>query len=237
MEATTDFQEATKLHIHDISSIHVDTNAINTVPESIARETCILPVSLGEDSLHILHPVETDPSVAIDKLEFILNRTITFDTCDRHAIEAAISHHYQSQTQEKEERALPASLPPIEADSEFSFLDLIGTRTFRTSASISFHLGHKSDHIQYSDGSRHFFGKNRVFNVVGWLDVHYPCEGFHKLQIRCSLPDSYVRYESMRDLVFQLCEILCLPVHTPYKIHLQAHGLGTSMEDPQGGFV
>jgi hypothetical protein len=128
-------------------------------------------------------------------------------------------------------------LPALDVEAEYTFFDLIGKIEFNTSASISFRLGKKSDYIKYADGSQSYCGKDGVFIVLGWLDVHYPCVGFHKLQVRCSLPGDHVSYELMRDLIFQLCAVLALPVNTPYKINQQAHGSARSMANPQEGFA
>jgi len=61
--------------------------------------------------------------------------------------------------------------------SEFAVLDLVAALEFRTGSSLSFLLGTKS-------GSA-----GRVFTIIGWLDVHHPCEGFHRLHLRVGLPD------------------------------------------------
>ncbi len=56
-----------------------------------------------------------------------------------------------------------------------------------------------------------------VFVVLGWLDAHHPCDGFHLLQLRVGLPDRYVCWESMRDLVPQVkARQLVLPPDEPY---------------------
>jgi hypothetical protein len=73
--------------------------------------------------------------------------------------------------------------------------------------------------------------------VFGWLDIHHPCEGFHKLQLRVGLPDRFVSWESMRDIVKDVRAAVGLPADEPYRIYLAGLSKQTSMEEPQSGFV
>lgn len=75
--------------ILDISNLN-SPDAIAAVPESVARESCILPVRFAGQYLHVIIPVDADVSLTIDKLEFILNRKFTADTADRDAIANAL---------------------------------------------------------------------------------------------------------------------------------------------------
>lgn len=224
-------------HIHDLSTVTITPEALDEIPESVARESCILPVSVSQASLHVILPVDVDQSDVVTKLRFILNRPITFDTADRAAIVAVLDKYYPTSKELAEGVVLPETLPPFEAQSEVAFLDFVGQVKFSTASSISFYLGKKSSYLEFSNGVRHRMGKDRVFIVVGWLDVHYPCNGFHKLQVRCCLPGDYVAFEPMRDLIRQVCQALGLPEKVPYRIHLGAAGMSTSMEDPPEGFV
>lgn len=212
-------------HIHDISAIHVDIGALDSVPEAVVRESCILPVTLGESSLHIIHPADIDASPTIAKLQFILNRNITVDTCDYLAIATAIDQHYPrpGAIDTATDIDLPDSIPQYEHGSEFLFLNLTGRFQHQTTGSVSFDLGRWS-HTRF------------VFSVVGWLDAHFPCTGFHKLFVRCSLPDEYIGFESMRDLIPSVISALELPDSVSYKIDLASSVSATSMEHPQQGF-
>jgi hypothetical protein len=119
---------------------------------------------------------------------------------------------------------------------EFPLLDLIAQFRFKSSTSLSFDLGTKSDILQLPDMEEplRFPG---IFNVIGWLDVHHPCEGFHRIQLRVGLPDSYVTWESMRDLVPQVLVALGLPADESYQVYLAGLSKATSIEWPQSGFV
>jgi hypothetical protein len=190
-------------HIEDIVAIEIELAALDAVPESVARELCILPVAVGESTLHVIVPVNADIPLTLDKLRFILNRSVTAATGDRAAIEAAINRHFPTPSQAAEKVILPEAMAVIDPATDFPFLDWIGRLGFSTASSVSFQLGRLSDTVDLSDGTRHYIGAGRVFYGVGWLDAHYPCNGFHKLQIRCSLPGDYITFESMRDLVPQ----------------------------------
>lgn len=224
-------------HVLDISTVEINPEALDLVPESIAREMCILPTKIGDSYLHVIHPVDADATSMIGKLQFILNREIGFDTADRRAIVAAIDRYYPTPRQAAEKVTLPEALPTLDKDTDYAFMDLIGRLAFSTAASVSFDLGQECDYIEYADGSRKCVGDLRVFEIVGWLDAHYPCKGFHKLFVRCSLPGHYVGFEAMRDMISAICAVLRLPATVPYKIRMQAGSSGASMENPQEGFI
>jgi len=224
-------------HIDDLAVVEIETAALNALPESVARESCVLPVSIGDGTIHVIHAVDGDAGYTIEKLEFILNRSVTVDTASRHAIHAALDHHYPTPQEDAEELNLPEALPTIDYHAEYKILNLVGQVAFATTASVSFDLGQKSGSIHYFDGTTDYVGEDGVLNVVGWVDVHYPCQGFHKLLIRCSLPGNDSAFESMRDMVVNVCDLFDLPSNVPYKIHLQTAGVETSMEHPQQGFV
>ena len=121
---------------------------------------------------------------------------------------------------------------------EFSVLDLVAVFQFKTASSVSFHLGTKGDTLQLPGMDEAWvLGAGRVFSIIGWLDAHHPCEGLHRLQLRVGLPDRYVCWESMRDLVPQVKAALGLPADEPYHISLVGLSQQTSTEEPQSGFV
>jgi hypothetical protein len=121
---------------------------------------------------------------------------------------------------------------------EFPILDLVAQFRFRSPFSLSFELvklvGRDSPRLpEMGDEPWEFLlagGPLRV--VIGWLDVHHPCEGHHRLQLRVGLPDRYVFWESMRDLVPQVKAALGLPADEPYHVLLAGLSQQTSTEDP-----
>jgi hypothetical protein len=62
-----------------------------------------------------------------------------------------------------------------------------------------------------------------------------PCEVHHRLQLRVGMPDRYVSWESMRDLVPQVKDALGVPPDEPYL--LAGLSQQTSTEEPQFEFV
>jgi hypothetical protein len=121
---------------------------------------------------------------------------------------------------------------------EFAVLDLVAELQFKTASSLSFQLGVKGNMLQLPDMEEPWvLGPGGVFTVIGWLDVHHPCEGFHRLQLRVGLPDRYACWESMRDLVPQVKAALGLPADESYHVDMAGLLKQTSMEEPQSGFV
>jgi len=115
---------------------------------------------------------------------------------------------------------------------------LVARFRIRTASSVSFDLGTKGDtlHLPGRRGPR-VVGPGRVFDIVGWLDAHHPCEGFHRLLLRIGLPEPYVCWESMRDLVPQVKAALGLPAADSYRVSLVSLSRMTSTEEPQYGAV
>jgi hypothetical protein len=223
-------------HLFDISKVEPNPAALDIFPKSLLRECSVLPVSISDGGMHVILPPDNRLIQSIDRLRFVMNRSVTYDTAEESQITEAITRHYpRPQTEPTVDANLPDALPAIDEQGEFEFLDLIGTVTYKTIASVSFDLGQKSNVLELSDGTQTFY--DDVFNVIGWLDAHFPCQGFHKLVIRCSLPPDYVSFESMRDLIPFVTQALRLPSEVSYKIHMESGSHATSMEHPQQGFV
>jgi hypothetical protein len=126
----------------------------------------------------------------------------------------------------------------------FPVLDLIAQFEFKSASSLSFHLGTHAGpgsprlpEMTVDESLERLLQTSSVFFVIGWLDVHHPCEGPHRLQLRVGLPDRYVGWESMRDLVPQVLAALGLPADESYHVHLSGLSRQTSTEWPQSGFV
>jgi len=121
---------------------------------------------------------------------------------------------------------------------EFAVLDLVAEFQFKTASSLSFNLGTRGTTLQLPDMEKPWvLAPGRVFTVIGWLDVHHPCEGLHRLQLRIGLPDRYACWESMRDLVPQVKAALGVPADESYHVYMTGLSIQTSMEEPQSGFV
>jgi len=102
-------------------------------------------------------------------------------------------------------------------EDEFPVLDLIGRYAFKTRASISFHLGKYSEELVLGDGSTlsvpHFI-------VLGWIDVHHPCDHHIKTQLLCSLPAGYNAREKQKAIVETLLAALGIPADETYEAKL-----------------
>jgi len=126
---------------------------------------------------------------------------------------------------------------------QFPVLDLDAEFRFRSASSLSFELGklvgRDSPRLpEMGDEPWKFLlegGPVRV--VLGWLDAYHPCEGHHRLQLRVGLPDRYVSWESLRDLVPQVVAALGFPADEPYHVLLAGLSQQMSTEEPQSEFV
>ena len=77
----------------DIEDRQIPIQVIELVPESVARENTVIPLSLESDELIVaIH----DPmaSEVLDKLRFILDRHVRAVLASKEAIRAAIEKHY-----------------------------------------------------------------------------------------------------------------------------------------------
>jgi len=77
----------------DLSGVTIPENIIELVPEAVARENSVIPLS-EEDN--VLTVVVSDPFdlETIEKLRFILNRRIETTLAPQDAIQGAINRHY-----------------------------------------------------------------------------------------------------------------------------------------------
>lgn len=221
-------------YLSDLDHITIEPAAIALMPKSMARDLPVLAVAIIDKTLHVILPTDADQKLISDRLEFILNRKIEVDTTDRQQLEAAIERYYP---RELDDPPLPDSLPELDSRGEFQFLDLTGEISCSTSSSVSFNVGRKSDYVENDNGERTFLGKRRVFHVFGWLDVHYPCHQFHKLMIRCVLPDDYIHFDSICDLVVCVKTALKLPDHVSWSISAHSSSNSLSMDHPQNTFI
>lgn len=77
----------------DLSAIKIPEHVVELVPEAVARENSVIPLSDEEDVLTV---VVSDPFdlETIEKLRFILNRRIETALAPRESIMGAINRHY-----------------------------------------------------------------------------------------------------------------------------------------------
>ncbi|MBU6173458.1 MAG: GspE/PulE family protein [Planctomycetes bacterium] len=92
-EITQALAEFYKFEYVDLSTIRIPDNVIQLVPESVARENKIIPVSDEDDTIKVL---VTDPFdiETIEKLRFILNRKVETALAPQEQIIEAINRYY-----------------------------------------------------------------------------------------------------------------------------------------------
>ena len=92
-------------------------------------------------------------------------------------------------------------------DDGFPLLDLTAKFAFKTNSSVSFAVGRIAD-VHPEDKPDFVFSG---FEVIGWIDVHHPCDSCIKAQIRICIPANYHKFERMAAMVKEICEALSIP--------------------------
>lgn len=92
-EVTRAMAEHHRVEYIDLSEISIPDSVIELVPESVARENAILPMSEDEDSLVVIvsDPLDIE---TIEKLRFILNRRVDTALAPKSVILEAINRYY-----------------------------------------------------------------------------------------------------------------------------------------------
>ena len=85
--------ESTNLEYIDLKEVQIPESVIELVPESVARENSILPMSEEDGALRVLVSDPNDLDT-IEKLRFILNRKVDIALAPREAIMEAINRYY-----------------------------------------------------------------------------------------------------------------------------------------------
>ena len=85
----------------ELREIEIPASVIELVPESLARENIVMPLSQGSGSIRVImhDPMDFE---TIDKLRFVLNREIEVSLAPKEAIVEAINKYYGSATTETE---------------------------------------------------------------------------------------------------------------------------------------
>jgi len=92
-------------------------------------------------------------------------------------------------------------------DDGFPLLDLTAKFAFKTNSSVSFEVGLMADIHPDSEPDVVICG----FKVIGWIDVHHPCDSCIKAQVRICIPVDYHKFEHMAAMVKAICEALSIP--------------------------
>jgi hypothetical protein len=89
-------QEVMLISAQQLRAIPINANALELVPESVARENSVLATSIRDGLLHLVIPSLTDIQICLlqDKLQFILDRAFSYDTTDSPELSQVIDLHY-----------------------------------------------------------------------------------------------------------------------------------------------
>jgi type IV pilus assembly protein PilB len=84
----------------DVSSVQIPAAVIQMVPESVARENLVIPLSLDDAGSLTVAMHDPEKYEVLDKLRFIINRDIKTVVAPKEVIQQAINRHYgQSETE------------------------------------------------------------------------------------------------------------------------------------------
>jgi hypothetical protein len=100
---------------------------------------------------------------------------------------------------------------------EIRLLDLAALFTFKSDSSISFKLGRYADSMFWS---------------VGFVDVHYPCEGHIKAHLRVLIQKGSVSHEQRVVLVKQMFDALGIPKDEAYEATFIVEDVWTELHQP-----
>ena len=92
------------------------------------------------------------------------------------------------------------------SDDELPLLDLTARFEFKTVSSIAFEIG-RIETIPIPEMDHEFLG----FKILGWVDVHHPCDSAINVRVRVCIPTEYHTFERMKAITEKLCEILSIP--------------------------
>ena len=89
----------------------------------------------------------------------------------------------------------------------FTVLDFSAKLAFKSETSISFSLGRP---IASRDGC--------VGSISGgWIDVHHPCDGHVKTQLRIRIPAEYHDFHQEKRVIHTVFEALAIPLDETYE--------------------
>src|SRR5262245_7973574 len=125
-EVMSSIAEFHNMQFVDLKGITIPSSVVEMVPESVARENHVIPLSHENNALQIVMSDPNDPDT-IDKLRFILNKEIQAVLSDREDIITAINAHYGQTETESVDSML----------SEFTDTQIDFTETEATSSSAA----------------------------------------------------------------------------------------------------
>ncbi len=112
---------------------------------------------------------------------------------------------------------------PFSNDNDgFDILDLQARFVFKTDTSISFDIGRWSNTLRIpravGGGERGLVQDTPfVFNVIGWIDVHHPCDGHIRTYLRIRMPEEYHALERVKSIVATIFKALDIPLDETYE--------------------
>jgi hypothetical protein len=89
----------------------------------------------------------------------------------------------------------------------FDVLDLSAKLAFKSETSIAFSIG------------RPFVTRSGPVGsvCVGWIDVHHPCDGHIKAQLRIRIPPEYHEFDKKKNVIRTVFGALSIPLDETYE--------------------
>ncbi|MBB3210679.1 hypothetical protein FHS27_006527 [Rhodopirellula rubra] len=86
------------LNASDLDRIAIDEYVLEIVPETVARNHTVLPLSWDETTIHLIIPYDTlgRTEELLTTLRFILDRKLTYDVAERSMLETTVDLHYSA---------------------------------------------------------------------------------------------------------------------------------------------
>jgi hypothetical protein len=102
----------------------------------------------------------------------------------------------------------------IRRGDAFQLFDMACKLAFYTDSSAVFDVGRVEDHHTFRGGTTQ---PGSIFKVVGFIEVHHPCNHHVKAHIRCSIPQTYLAdHANMNIAVLEIFEALGIPSDETY---------------------
>ena len=102
-------------------------------------------------------------------------------------------------------------------DDAFTYSHITARVEFKSPSSISFALG--------------MYTHTRNFSHVGWIDVHHPCDGHIKTQLRIRITEKYLVFDQMKSIIQLTFDALGIPADETFEAHFIAGGQEMFIEE------
>ena len=108
------------LEFVDLSEVDIPSPVLDMVPESVARENTVIPMSQDNGSMKVIMSDPMDLET-VDKLRFILNRDIQVVLAPKDLIQDAINRHYGQNADSGEDNTMDRMMSEFTETGDIAF--------------------------------------------------------------------------------------------------------------------